>query len=125
MAYKVYVKKLSSYEKKRKQARHDRRQAKRLASTEMPELTKAQIDEMLHACLERMHTRIQEVVKADYPELLSLIGSDISITMCKFAETGSQEALKTVLGRCEAELEEFGSIVMLGIVTGALKGTTE
>lgn len=125
MAYKVYVKKLSSYEKKRKQARHERQQAKRLFSTEMPELTKAQIDEMLHACLERMHARMQEVVKADYLELLPLMGSDISITMCNFAETGSPETLRTVLGRCEAELEEFGSIAMLGMVTGALKGTTE
>ena len=91
----------------------------------MPELTKDQIEEMLHASFDRLCARMQEVVKADYPELLPLVGSDISITMCNFAETGSPETLKTVLGRCEAELEEFSSIAMLGMVTGALKGTTE
>ena len=110
MAYKAYVKKLYSYEKKLKQARHERRQAKQARR-----LTEDQIGELLQAAFDRLYSRMRGIIEADCPELLPLMGSDIGSTARNFSEAGRQDTLEELMGRCDSQVEQLVGVAFLGI----------
>ncbi len=116
MAYKVYVKKLSSYEKKLKQARHERRQAKQARR-----LTEDQTGEILQAAFDRLYFCMRTLVETDCPELLPLMGSDLGSAARNFSEAGRQDTLEELMGRCGSEVEQLVGIAFLGIATKCRK----
>lgn len=117
MAYKVHVKTLSAYEKKLKQARRERRQAKQqsLSVAELP--TKEQMEEMWGNVLASVNIRVRAVVETEHPKLLSLVGADWFQTCKCFSDAGMADTLKSALGQCDQELEELSAVGMLWFVS--------
>ena len=115
MAYKVHVKTLSAYEKKLKQARRERGQAKQaVSSLELP--TKEQMEEMWGDVLASLNVRMRAVVETEHPKLLSLVGADWFQTCKRFSDAGMGDTLKAALGQCDQEMEELFAVGMLWFV---------
>ncbi len=106
MAYKVYTKKLSTYEKNLKQARHERRQVKRQQALFLQELCSAErIEERFNASLASMNTHVKSIVETEYPGALPLLRTDM------------MDTLEVAMRQCIEELMELFWVFVLGYKT--------
>ncbi len=118
MAYKVYTKKLSAYEKKLKQARHERRQAKRQQTLSLQELCSAeQIEKRFSAALASMNAHVRSIVETEYPGALPLMRTDMAHTMKSFSEANRMDTLRILMRQCDEELMELFWVFVLGCGT--------
>jgi len=119
MAYKVYVKKLSSYEKKWKQARHERRMAKRFLAEFPRFLTAEQIEEMCSTATADMNTRVGSILKRDHPEAFGLVGSNLFESIRNFSDAQRFNLLKEAMAQCNEEREAFVGACLLSLLVQA------
>ena len=118
MAYKVYTKKLSAYETRLKQARHERRQAKRLRTLSLQELrSPEQLEERFNAALASMNAHVRSIVETDHPEALPLMRADMVQTVRSFSEADMVDTLKVAMRQCDEELTELFWVFVLGCRT--------
>ena len=113
MAHKVYVKKLSANENKRKQVQHERRVAKKQNSFGIEQITQTQVNEMQLSVMTDLNTHIRAIVETDYPEALPLVGADFFATTQQFAAAEMAGKLKQALEHCKEELEAFSALALL------------
>ncbi len=119
MAYKVYVKKLSSYEKKLKQARHERRIAKKLLAESPQFPTAEQIAEMCSTAIADMNTRVGSILKRDHPEAFRLMGSSLFESFINFSDAQKFDILKEAMAQCNEEREAFAGACLLSLLAQA------
>lgn len=100
-------------EKKRKQARHKRKMAKKQITFGVEQITKVQINEMQIAVMTDMNNHIRAIVETDHPEALSLVGADFFATTQQFAAAQMTDTLKQALKQCTEEREAFVAIALL------------
>ncbi len=124
MAYKVYVKKLSSYEKKLKQARHERRMAKKLLA-ELPQFpTAEQIEEMCSTAIADMNTRVGSILKRDHPATVGLMGTNLFESITRFSDAKMFDVLKEAMEQCNEEREAFVGACLLSLLAQAERAET-
>ena len=116
MAYKLYLKELSSYEKKLKQARRDRRRAKHSPAPVLEIPTTEQLEGIFNATSVNVNTHLGSILKAHYPETLPLMGASIVETAKHFSDAGKLETMREAVRQCEEEIEALVGAFLLSFV---------